>query len=195
MAHRGSFPRRSVSVFPEIYQIDPSWVKKLITKKTKAVVPIHYGSYPANMNEVMEMAREHDFLIVEDCAAHGSEWRGRRAGSIGHLGAFSFQQGKPLTCGEGGFVSTNDEKIAAKCVSYANFGRVPRRPVYEHHVAGYNMRRTEIQAVLLFSQLRRLPLQTEIQYANGEYFASELEKIGGICALKRDHRITKRGYY
>jgi len=181
---------------PETYQVDLSSVRKLITEKTKAVIPVHYGGYPANMDEMIEISEEHGLLVVEDCAeAHGSEWRGKRVGSIGHLGAFSFQQGKPLTCGEGGFVSTNDEKLAAKCISYANFGRMPGRPVYEHHVVGYNMRMTEIQAALLLSQLRRLSQQTEIRYVNGEYLASELEKIGGVSALKRDARVTKRGYY
>jgi len=181
---------------PMTYQIDPNWVRKLITKKTKAVIPVHYGGYPANMDEIMEIAEKHDLLVVEDCAeAHGSEWRGKKVGSIGHLGVFSFQQGKPLTCGEGGFVSTNDEKLAAKCVSYFNFGRAPGRPIYEHYFAGYNMRMTEIQAALLLSQLRRLPHQTEIRYVNGEYLASELGKIGGVSALKRDPRVTKRGYY
>ncbi|MBS7627658.1 DegT/DnrJ/EryC1/StrS family aminotransferase [Candidatus Bathyarchaeota archaeon] len=181
---------------PETYQIDPSWIRKLITPRTKAIVPVHYGGYPANMDEIMEIAKEHNLVVVEDCAeAHGSEWRGRKVGSIGHLGAFSFQQGKPLTCGEGGFVSTNDEGLYAKCLSYANFGRLPGRPVYEHHVIGYNMRMTEIQAALLLSQFRRLPYQTEIRHINGEYLAMELEKIGGVSALKRDPRITKRGYY
>jgi len=181
---------------PYTYQIDPSWVRKLITEKTKAVVPVHYGGYPANMDEIMEIAEGHNLLVVEDCAeAHGSEWRGKKVGSIGHLGAFSLQQGKPLTCGEGGFVSTNDEQLAAKCASYANFGRMPGRPIYEHHVAGYNMRMTELQAALVLSQLKRLPQQTEIRYVNGEYFASELEKTSGVHALKRDPRVTKRGYY
>ena len=181
---------------PETYQISPSSIRELITEKTKAVIPVHYGGYPADMDEIMEIAEEHNLLIVEDCAeAHGSEWRGKKVGSIGHLGTFSFQQGKPLTCGEGGFVTTNDEGLAAKCVSYANFGRMPGRPVYEHHVSGWNMRMTEIQAALLLSQLRKLPMQTEIRYVNGEYLASELEKIEGVSALKRDPRVTKRGYY
>jgi dTDP-4-amino-4,6-dideoxygalactose transaminase len=185
-----------VDIDPETYQMDASLIKKSITDKTKAVIPVHYGGYPANMDAIMEIAEERDLLVVEDCAeAHGSEWRGKKVGSMGHLGAFSFQQGKPLTCGEGGFVSTNDDELAAKCISYANFGRMPGRPVYEHHVAGYNMRMTEIQAALLLSQLRRLTHQTETRYINGEYFASELSKIGGISALKRDPRVTKRGYY
>ena len=181
---------------PETYQINPSSIRELITEKTKAIIPVHYGGYPANMDEIMEIAEKHNLIVVEDAAeAHGSEWRGKKVGSIGHLGTFSFQQGKPLTCGEGGFVSTNDKKLATACVSYANFGRMARKPVYEHHWMGWNMRMTELQAALLLSQFRKLPRQTEIRYVNGEYLASELKKIDGVSALKRDSRVSKRGYY
>jgi len=181
---------------PETYQIDPSLARRLITKKTKAIVPVHYGGYPADMDEVMSIAQEHDLLVVEDAAeAHGTEWRGKKVGSIGHLGAFSFNVYKTLTCGEGGFVSTNDEEMAARCMSYANFGRLPGRDVYEHFVIGWNMRLTEIQAALLLSQFRKLQKQVDIRHDNGEYFASELAKIEGVSALKRDPRIIKRGYY
>lgn len=185
-----------VDIDPETYQIDPNKVEEAITNKTRAVIPVHYGGYPADMDRIMEIAEDQDLIVVEDCAeAHGSEWRGRKVGSIGHLGCFSFQMGKPLTCGEGGFVATNDEELAKKCFSYHNIGRIPGRPFYEHHLPGWNMRMTEFQGAILLCQLKRLPGQTEKRYVNGEYFARELEKIGGICALKRDPRITKRGYY
>ncbi len=181
---------------PETYQIDPKEVEKLINDETKAVVPVHYGGYPADMDELMEIGDENDIMIIEDAAeAHGSEWRGQRVGSIGDLGTFSFQQGKPLACGEGGFIATDDKDLATKCVSYANFGRIAGEPVYQHHWMGSNMRMTEFQAALLLSQFERLPEQTEARHANGEYLASELERIDGISALKRDPRITKRGYY
>ena len=185
-----------VDIDPETYQINPEKVEEAITEKTRAIVPVHYGGYPADMDRIMEIAEEHDLMVVEDCAeAHGSEWRGRKVGGIGHLGAFSFQMGKPLTCGEGGFVSTNDEELAKKCFSYHNIGRVEGRPFYEHHVPAWNLRMTEFQGAILLCQLKRLPEQTERRYINGEYLARELEKIGGIHALKRDPRITKRGYY
>lgn len=182
---------------PETYQIDPNSVRRLISDRTKAVIPVHYGGYPADMDEIMQIAGEHNLLVIEDAAeAHGSEWRGRKVGSIGHFGCFSFQQGKPLTCGEGGFVATGSRELAAKAASYANFGRITgKADIYEHHWLGYNMRLSEIHAALLLSQLRKLPMQTEIRHANGEYLASQLEKIGGVKPLKRDPRITKRGYY
>jgi len=185
-----------VDVVPETYQIDPESVEEAVTEKTKAIVPVHYGGYPADMDRIMEIAEDHDLVTVEDCAeAHGSEWRGKKVGGIGHLGTFSFQMGKPLTCGEGGFVSTNDEELAKKCFSYHNIGRVQGRPFYEHHVPAWNMRMTEFQGAILLCQLKRLPEQTEKRFVNGEYMARELEKIGGIKALQRDKRVTKRGYY
>ena len=185
-----------VDIDPETYQIDPEKIEEAITDKTKAIVPVHYGGYPADMDRIMEIAEDHDLIVVEDCAeAHGSEWRGKKVGGIGHLGTFSFQMGKPLTCGEGGFVSTNDEELAKKCFSYHNIGRVQGRPFYEHHIPAWNLRMTEFQGAILLCQLKRLPEQTEKRYVNGEYLAGELEKIGGIRALKRDPRVTKRGYY
>lgn len=185
-----------VDIDPETYQIDPEKIEQAVTEKTKAIVPVHYGGYPADMDSMIEIAQKHNLTVVEDCAeAHGSEWRAKKVGGIGHLGAFSFQMGKPLTCGEGGFVSTNDEDLAKKCFSYHNIGRVEGRPFYEHHVPAWNMRMTEFQGAILLCQLKRLPEQTEKRHLNGEYMAKEMEKIGGIRALRRDRRITKRGYY
>jgi len=185
-----------VDIDPETYQINPDEVEKAITDKTRAIIPVHYGGYPADMDRIMEIAEKYDLLVVEDAAeAHGTEWRGRKVGSIGDFGCFSFQQGKPLTCGEGGAVTTNDDELAAKAYSYHNIGRIPGRPFYEHHVPAWNMRMTEFQGALLLSQMTRLDEQTERRHVNGEYLAKGLEEIGGIKPLKRDPRITKRGYY
>jgi dTDP-4-amino-4,6-dideoxygalactose transaminase len=185
-----------VDIDPETYQINPEETEQAITGKTRAIVPVHYGGCPADMDRMMEIAEKHDLIVVEDSAeAHGSEWRGTKVGGIGHLGTFSFQMGKPLTCGEGGFVSTNDEELAKRCFSYHNIGRVEGRPFYEHYVPAWNMRMTEFQGAILLRQLKRLPEQTEKRHINGEYLARELEQTEGIKALKRDPRITKRGYY
>ena len=184
-------------IVPETYQIDPDHVESLITSHTKAIMPVHYGGYPADMDRIMEIARKHNLIVVEDCAeAHGSEWRGKRVGSIGHLGAFSHQMGKPLAAGEGGSILTSDEDLARNCYSYGDLGRIPGGAKYEHYIPAGNNRMTEFQGALLIAALARLDQQTETRYQNGEYFAAELDKIGGIPALKRgDPRITKRGYY
>lgn len=188
-----------VDIDPETYQISPQAIEETITNKTKAIMPVHYGGYPANMDRIMEIARKHDLLVIEDAAeAHGSEWRGKKVGSIGDMGCFSFQMGKPLTCGEGGIVLTNNEDLAVKCYSYGDLGRMPIEKggtKYDTYISAGNYRMSEFLGALLSVQLSRLDEQTQMRYENGEYFARELEKIEGISALKRDPRVTKRGYY
>ncbi|RLE07135.1 DegT/DnrJ/EryC1/StrS family aminotransferase [Candidatus Aerophobetes bacterium] len=185
-----------VDIDPDTYQISPERIEEAITEKTKAIMPVHYGGYPADMDKIMEIAKRHNLLVIEDAAeAHGSEWRGRRVGSIGDMGCFSFQMGKPLTCGEGGIVLTDNEELKDRCYSYGDLGRMPGGEKYEHYIPAGNNRMTEFQGALLLVQLSRLEEQTNIRHENGEYFARELEKIEGISALKRDPRVTKRGYY
>ncbi len=188
-----------VDIDPETYQISPQAVEEAITDKTKAIMPVHYGGYPANMDRIMETARKHNLLVIEDAAeAHGSEWRGKKVGSIGDMGCFSFQMGKPLTCGEGGIVLTNNEDLAVKCYSYGDLGRMPIEKEgrkYDTYLPAGNHRMSEFLGALLSVQLSRCDNQTEIRHKNGEYFARKLEKIEGISALKRDPRVTKRGYY
>jgi len=183
-------------ILPDTYQIDPDRIEESITEKTKAVIPVHYGGYPADMDRIMNIARKHNLLVIEDAAeAHGSEWRGKKVGSIGDMGTFSFQMGKPLTCGEGGIVITNNKEMASRCYAYHHIGRFRGAPVYEHSLCGWNYRMTEFQGALLTTQLSRLAEQTEIRAKNGEYLAESLNKIKGVSALKRDPRVTKRGYY
>ncbi len=185
-----------VDIEPETYQISPEAIESAITNKTKAIIPVHYGGYPADMDKIMEIAKKHHLLIIEDAAeAHGSEWRGRKVGAIGDMGTFSFQMGKPLTSGEGGIVVSDNEELASKCYAYHHIGRFHGAPTYEHALCGWNYRMTEFQGALLLSQFSRLPEQTEIRYKNGEYLAQLLNKIEGVSALKKDSRITKRGYY
>lgn len=185
-----------VDIEPETYQISPEAIESAITEKTKAIIPVHYGGYPADMDRIMEIAKRHNLLVIEDAAeAHGSEWRGRKVGAIGNMGTFSFQMGKPLTCGEGGIVLTDNEELASKCYAYHHIGRFRGAPTYEHALCGWNYRMTEFQGALLSAQLSRLSEQTEIRYKNGEYLAQLLNEIEGVSALKRDSRITKRGYY
>lgn len=185
-----------VDMVPDTYQLDPDAVEKAVTEKTRAIVPVHYAGYPVDMDRIIEVAGRHGLLVVEDCAhAHGSEWRGRRVGSIGDLGCFSLQSSKTLNCGEGGIIVTDSDDLAAKCFSYHHIGRVPGRPFYEHHLAAGNYRMTEFQGALLRTQLARLGEQTETRYRAGEHLAKRLGEIDGVSALRRDPRVTNRGYY
>jgi len=185
-----------VDVDPETYQISPDAVEAAITDRTRAIEPVHYGGYPADMDRITEIAGKHGLFVIEDSAeAHGSEWRGKRVGSLGDIGCFSFQMGKPLTCGEGGVLTYSDDELATSCYSYARLGRKPGGEKYKHYVPAGNYRMSEFLGALLLAQLARLEEQTEIRHENGEYLAAELEKLEGISALKRDPRVTKRGYY
>ncbi len=138
------------------FNIDPKRVREAITPRTKAVMAVHFGGVMCDMREFEGLG----VPLVEDAAhAHGSEWKGRRAGSFGLWSSFSFQNGKVLTAGEGGALLTSDEEFAERARSVANCGRKPGRSFYEHHRVGTNIRMTAFQAAVLICQLERLPAQ------------------------------------
>ncbi len=181
---------------PETLSISPAAVEQAITPRTRAVIAVHYGGYPADFDALLPIVERHRLVLVEDCAhAQGTEWRGRKVGALGHLGGFSFQQSKALTAGEGGIVLTNDDALAEQARLYHNIGRVLGRPGYEHFVLASNYRLPELSAALLLSQLGRLQEQVERRMAGASLLAQGLESVGGVRPLKPDPRITQRGYY
>lgn len=181
---------------PDAFTIDPESVESSISEKTKALLPVHVSGRPADMDALTAIAGKHDLCILEDaCQAWGSEWKSRRVGSIGDIGAFSFQSSKNITSGEGGMIVTSDEKLYFEAWSLHNCGRLPQGAWYEHHLPGGNYRMTEFQAALLLVQLERLDEQTEKRMNNARYLDSLLSKIDGIKPLKRDERITRNAYH
>lgn len=185
-----------VDVDPETYNISPQAMEAAITEKTRGAVVVHNGGYPCDMDRIMAIAEKHGLMIIEDCAhAHGSEWKGRRVGAIGHLGTFSFQMGKTLTCGEGGIVLTNDDELAEKAYSFHHIGRISGRPFYEFHRVASNLRMTEWQGAILRVQLSRLDEQTELRERNSQYLAAGLKEIPGLDPIARDPRVTRWGFY
>ena len=169
-----------VDIDPLTYNIGPEAIEAAITPRTKAIIPVHNGGYPADMDAIMEIADKHDLWIIEDCAhAHGSQWRGKGVGSIGHLGTFSFQIGKTLTCGEGGMVLTNDETLAENAARFANL----------------NMRMTNLQAALLQCQLERFDAQVETRERNTAHLVAGMKGINGIDPIPRDDRVTRWCFY
>ncbi|RKU06958.1 aminotransferase DegT [Candidatus Poribacteria bacterium] len=169
-----------VDVDPLTYNIAPDAIEAAITPRTRAIIPVHNGGYPTDMDAIMDIADRHNLKVIEDCAhAHGSQWREKGMGSIGHLGTFSFQIGKTLTCGEGGMVITNDEALA----NIAN------------QVANLNMRMTNLQAALLLSQLARFDEQVETRERNVAYLVKGMAEIEGIHPIPRDERVTRWCFY
>ncbi len=185
-----------VDMEPGAGSVSAAAAKAAINERTRGIVVVHYGGYPVDLDAIGALAREHNLVLIEDCAhAQGSEWRGRKVGAIGTIGTFSFQQSKSLSSGEGGAVITNDDDIANRAILLHNIGRVPGKPGYEHFVLASNYRIGEFQAALLLSSQGRLQEEVERRQANGRVLVDELERLGGISGLKRDDRITQRGYY
>ncbi len=181
---------------PDTYNLDPSAVERAITPRTKAIIPVHFAGQACNMDALTDIAKKYNLKVIEDAAhAHGGEYKGRKLGSIGDAGCFSFQSSKNLTSGEGGMVVTNDEKLADMIDSLRNVGRVKGGQWYEHHYLGCNYRITQLQTVLLSHQLKRLEEQTRRRNENGLYLNSLLEKIPGIRPLARGHGETLHTYH
>jgi len=183
-------------VDPETLLIDPEKIVQAITPRTKAIVPVHHGGSPVDMDAVMDVARRHGLRVVEDAAqAHGAAWRGQPVGAIGDVGVFSHQSSKMLTAGEGGTMVTNDREIDELLWSYRNVGRRRGGEWYEHVRLGWNLRMTEFQAALLLAQLKRFPEQQARRTAAAAYLTERLEDIPGAVALQVPHGVTAHSWY
>jgi len=185
-----------VDIDPETYNLDPVAIEKAITPRTKAIIPVHFGGQSCDMDAIMDIANKHQLTVIEDaCHAHGGEYKGKKLGSIGRAGCFSFQSSKNLTSGEGGLVITSDEGLYNMMNSLRNVGRVKGGKWYEHHNLGCNYRITQFQAALLSTQFKRLEAQTKKRDENGRYLNALLQKIDGIHPLTRGHGETLHTYH
>jgi len=167
-----------VDIDPETYNIDPSQIEKQITSKTKAIIPVHLYGQLADMDPIMEIAQKHHLYIIEDGAqAIGSEYKdGRRAGSMGHFGCFSFFPSKNLGgFGDGGLITTNDQALYEKMVYLRNHGAHPK---YFHKMIGGNFRLDALQAAVLDVKLKHLDNWTRGRQENAKYYTEEFEKKG-----------------
>jgi len=184
-----------VDIDPETYTISPEAIQSAITAQTRAIIPVHLGGYPADMDDICQIAGEHGLLVIEDCAhVHGTIWDGHKF-PVADMGTFSFQLGKTLTAGEGGIVLTDNSELAAKLHSLSSHGRLEGRPFYQHHLVGSNLRMTEFQGALLRSQFARFDEQIKHRDANARYLAAGMEQIPGLRAISRDERLTQWGFY
>src|SRR5919199_3136172 len=184
-----------VDIDPETLCIDPKAIEAAITPRTRAIIPVHLASLMADMDAIMEIARRHNLVVVEDCAhAHGARWRDQGAGSIGDFGSFSMQSSKLMTSGEGGILLTNDDGYAETCHSLIDCGR-PKDPKGKHYHLGANLRLSELQAALLEVGLTRLADQTARREENAAYLDEALSEVPGVRVLRRDDRLTQRAVF
>jgi dTDP-4-amino-4,6-dideoxygalactose transaminase len=190
----------AVPVFADIdlhsFNLDPDAVRRAITPRTKALIPVHFAGQPAEMDAFMALADEHGLVVIEDAAhAHGASYRERPAGSLGHLAAFSFQSSKNLTAGEGGIITTNDAALGDACRSIQNCGRVAGGVWYEHHVVSGNCRLGEFQGAILNCQIERLEEQTATRDRNGRALASRLGRLPGLYPQLRPASCSRHSYH
>ena len=185
-----------VDIDPDTYNLDPEKIEAAITKRTKAIIPVHFAGQACEMDKIMAIAKKHNLKVIEDaCHGHGAEYKGKKLGSIGDAGCFSFQSSKNLTCGEGGMVITNDENLYDMMNSLRNVGRVKGGQWYEHYNLGCNYRLTQLQVILLVNQMKRLKEQTLRRHENGTYLNSLIDKIDGIKPLSRGKGETLHSYH
>jgi len=190
----------AIPVFTDIqldsFNMDPQRIEASITPRTKAIIPVHIGGLPADMDAIMKIARKHNLIVIEDAAhAHGAEYKKQRTGSIGDLGAFSFQSTKNLTCGEGGFITSSDDELISRCRSIHNCGRIEAGLWYEHHMISGNYRLGEFQGAILNAQMERLEQQVTTREQNGIYLAKKLSEIPGIVPQTRTRDCSRHGYH
>lgn len=185
-----------VDVDPDTYNMDPGRLEEAVTDRTRAVMVVHFGGQVADMDRISAVAEKHGIPVIEDAAhAHGCEWQGKKAGSLGLFGSFSFQESKNMTAGEGGILCTNDQVIATQCDSMLWAGRKVGRPWYEFHRLGWNYRMTEFQAAILRCQFRRLDEQVRLRMKNARYLSEQMARIEGVRPLVHDPRATVHGYH
>ncbi len=169
----------------EDFNINPDLIEGRITKKTKAILPVHLFGYPADMAKIMKIAKKYHLVVIEDaCQAHGASIQRRKVGSFG-TGCFSFYPTKNMTTGEGGMITTNNRKVAEKAKLLRNHGMKIR---YYHDILGFNFRMTDISAAIGLEQLKKLEKFNQKRISNVNYFNKNIKTSGII--LPR----VKKGY-
>lgn len=169
-----------VDVDPVTWTMDPALIEAAITPRTKAILPVHLHGLMADMDPIISIARRHGLVVIEDAAqAHGAEYRGRRAGSIGDLGCFSFYPGKNLGAfGEGGAVVTDSPEFARRVSLLRDWGQEAK---YDHVIAGYNYRMDEIQSAILNVKLDYIERWTEARRSLAERYNELLSELLFAC--------------
>jgi dTDP-4-amino-4,6-dideoxygalactose transaminase len=176
---------RFIDVDPHTYNLDPTKLESSITVRTKGIVPVHLYGQPSDMDLILAIANKYGLWVVEDaCQAHIAEYKGRKVGSIGIAGAFSFYPGKNLgACGEGGAITTNDAELARKARMIRDHGQEKK---YHHEMEGYNGRCDALQAAALRIKLKYLPSWNEARRKNAQRYFDLLQGTDGIVLPKID---------
>jgi dTDP-4-amino-4,6-dideoxygalactose transaminase len=183
----------------DTFQIDARKIAAAITPRTRLIVPVHLGGAAADLDTTLAAARARDVTVLEDaCQAHLAEWKGRKVGTFGRAGCFSFQASKNLNAGEGGALLTDDADFLETCYTFHNNSRARKNTgssTFAYRGVGANLRLTEFQAAILLAQMSRLDAQATTRDKNGAYLTSILKEIPGITPAKMYEGNTRNAYH
>jgi len=180
---------------PETYNLDPNNVEKILKRnsaKVRAIIPVHLYGHPVDMDPILELAKEYGLYVIEDAAqAHGATYKGRKTGSLGDIGCFSFYPTKNLgACGDGGMLVMNDEELAKKARLLRDYGRDTG---YTHTILGYNSRLDEVQAAILRVKLKYLDDWVEKRRTNAKIYRELLDIPDLVLPVEKDY--AKHAYW
>lgn len=182
-----------VDIDPETYNIDASLIEKKITSRTKAIIPVHLFGLACDMGQIMALAKKHNLLVLEDVAqAFGADYQGKKVGTIGDVGAYSFFPSKNLGCyGDGGLLTTDNDAMAQEARKLRAHGSIKK---YHNETVGYNSRLDSIQAAILRVKLKHIEEFNANRRATAHYYSDKLASIPGVIAPK-EHQLGKHVYH
>jgi len=176
------------------FQLDPDDIEHRITEHTRAIMPVHIYGAPAHLDKVLAIARKHNLPVIEDaCQSHHAEWKGRKVGSWGTLGCFSFQESKVLPGGEAGALVSDNDDLIAKAYMFRNFGSDPGTHQYE--TRGFKYRISDFAAAVLMGQLERYEELCAKREKHADYLRAELKKIPGFILQENYPESTRQNHY
>lgn len=183
-----------VDVEEDTFGISPEAVERNISDKTRAIIAVHLYNSTADIDSLNRIAKKNNLLLFEDAAqVHGGRWKNRQLGTLGDAGIFSFQQKKLMTCGEGGCLVTNDDRVYERAYALRDHGATWRQAQSKRY--GGNSRVPTISAVVLMSQLQRLPAILELEEKNGIRLGEALDEVEGLECLRRRERVSLQTSY
>ena len=186
-----------VDTDPETFQVDASKIEPAVTDRTAAIMPVHLGGNVADLDAILAVAARRNLPVVEDtCQSHLAEWKGRKAGTHGSAGCFSFQASKNLNAGEGGAVLTASDEVGNECYAVHNHGRGRAGATGSGYARqGLNFRMTEFQAAMLLAQMTRIEEQACRREQNAQYLSGMLREIPGIQPARMYEGCTRNAYH
>lgn len=181
----------------DTFQIDARKIEPLINERTRAIMPVHLGGNPADMDTVAAVAQKHKLAVIEDaCQAWVAQWRGRNVGRLGDCGCFSFQASKNINAGEGGAIISDNEDFIERCFGFHTQGRMRKSAAeFNYTMSATNLRMTEFQAAVLLAQLSRLEAHSKQREENATYLTSLLSEIPGVVPARMYPGATRNAYH